>query len=466
MAATEVRTVKPDLASGTRDLLPVEALAQRTMVERIIGVYESFGFVPLETPCLEKWGVLTGDDPNFNKSIFRAVVVRGAEDRNIDVAELGSDDTALRFDLTVSLARVVALYSDLPRPFKRYQIGRVFRGEQAQAGRFREFTQLDFDIIGSNSILADVECIQIMYAVMRVLGIDSFIIRFNTRKVLNGLAEFVGCSDKARAMFRIVDKFEKIDLKGVMDGLRREPDNQWDDSALAMSQDQAQKVATFIGIRGGSFQETIRDLATFFGDANESARQGLKELQALVCLLTSLGIPECYWCIDLSVARGLDYYTGPVFETYLTTMPQLGSVLSGGRFDGLTNRFMAGSNIAGVGASVGIDRMMIGLKELGLLPEFKSVVSLLVTVFPGNDSLAGRSMQFAQAARARRIKTEVYLGEDSTLRAQFAYAAKQEIPYVVVIGPDEARAGKVQLRDMLSRSQRTLTQEEVFGSIT
>lgn len=460
----QAKAVKPDLASGTRDLLPAEALAQRSVVERIIGVYESFGFVPLETPCMERWGVLTGDDPNFNKSIFRASVVRGAEDKKIDAAELGSSDTALRFDLTVPLARVVALYSDLPRPFKRWQMGRVFRGEQPQAGRFREFTQLDFDIIGSNSILADVECLQVMHAVMRTLGIDDFVIQFNTRKVLNGLAEFVGCGQNTKEMFRIIDKLDKLGLDGVLAELQRQPVNKWDESALAMTDEQAAKIAAFIGIRGGNAFDTIDALRSFFGDANEMASAGISELDVMVRQLAALDIPEQYWKVDLSVARGLDYYTGPVFETRLTGAPELGSVLSGGRFDGLTNRFMAGSNIAGVGASVGIDRMVIGMQRLGLLLETNSVTRLLVTVFPGTSGET--PMRFAQSARARGIKTEVYLGQDSTLRAQFAYAAKQGIPYVVVIGPDELGTGKVQLRDMTNRVQTALTEQAAFATIS
>lgn len=460
----ESTAVKPDLASGTKDMLPAEALAQREVISTIIAVYESFGFVPLETPCMEKWGVLTGNDPNFNKSIFRAAVVRGAEDRSLDSSALGSDDTALRFDLTVPLARVVALYPELPRPFKRYQMGRVFRGEQAQAGRFREFTQLDFDIIGSNSILSDAECIQVMYAAMRALGIEGFVIKFNTRKVLNQLGRFVGCGGKAKELFRIIDKLDKIGQEGVVAELQRQPDNEWDTNALAMDNSQVQKVIDFIRIQGECSADTVRALGAFFGPDNEDARDGVTELETLVRLLSLLGIPEQYWKVDLSVARGLDYYTGPVFETYLTGIPELGSVLSGGRFDGLTNRFMPGSNIPGVGASVGIDRIVIGMRRLGLLSEAKSVSSLLVTVFSGE--LAGESMCLAQAARAQGIKTEVYLGQDTTLRAQFAYAAKQQIPYVAVIGPDEARQGLVQLKNMQLRTQESLTAEACFARIS
>lgn len=461
----QLPTVKPDLPSGVRDLLPADAIALQSVVVRIARVYESFGFVPIETPCLQRFGVLTGGDPKFNKSIFRAQVVRGAEDKGVALSELGDDDTALRFDLTVSLARVVAAYTDLPRPFKRYEIGRVFRGEQAQANRYREFTQFDFDTIGSNSILADVECLQVMYAVMSALGIENFVMRFNTRKVLNGLAEFVGCKN-AKEMFRIIDKLDRVGLKGVLTELQRQPVNKWDEGALAMTDEQAAKIAAFIGIRSASSADTLGELRSFFGEENETASTGIAELEAMVKNLKALGIPERCWAVDLSVARGLDYYTGPVFETYLTDVPGLGSVLSGGRFDGLTSRFIAGSNIAGVGGSVGIDRMITGMRQLGLLPEAKSVTTLLVTVFPDSAELAERSMQFAQTARSKGIKAEIYLGQDTTLRGQLAYARKQDVPYVVVVGPDEAASGKVQLKVMASRIQTALTEQEVFDTIS
>jgi len=465
--AIEERTVKPDLASGTRDLLPAEALAYRNMVETIIAVYESFGFVPLETPCMEKFGVLTGNDPFFNKSIFRASVVRGQEDRDTKESDLLSQDTALRFDLTVPLARVVASYPRLPRPFKRYQIGRVFRGEQAQAGRFREFTQLDFDIIGSSSIYSDIEVLQVMYSVMIELGIKDFIIRFNTRKVLNGLSESIEVTgSRAKELFRIIDKLEKTGIDAMYQELRRSPDPNWlDDPALELSEESAQRVVSFVSITGKDSNERILKLSSLLGEKSKTAVSGIEELMSIVNALHNLGISERNWCVDFSIARGLDYYTGPVFEVYLSSFPELGSVFSGGRFDGLTNRFIIGSNVPGVGASVGIDRMIIGMKKLGLLSETAGVASLLVTVFSDDIKLTNRSMLFAQSARKRGIKTEFYLGEDRTIRAQFSYAAKQGIPYVVVIGPDEFDKGVVQIKDMKQRRQEVLTDEDVFAML-
>ena len=459
-----IRPIKPDLVGGTRDLLPQDAFAQRFVISTVEGVYESFGFVPLETPCLEKRGVLTGGDPNFNKSIFVVRVVRGTENRNTPYEVLGEEDTALRFDLTVPLARAVAAYPDLPRPFKRYQLGRVFRGEQPQAGRFREFFQLDFDIIGSNSVSADIEVMQVMYAAMRALGIPRFVIKFNSRKILNGLAEAAGCSQKAREVFRVIDKVDKLGLEGVLQELQRKPDDELDESAVAMTPAGADSVVKFLGIGSGSFDEVISGIRDIFGSNSATMVAGAKELEEICRGLSLLGIPEDYWKVDLSVARGLDYYTGPVFEAYLSDLPELGSVFSGGRFDGLTNRFMLGSNIPGVGASVGIDRLIVGMKQLGLLQLRPSNTSVLVTVF--SQELSNKSLLFSSKLRKSGIRTEFFLGDDTTLRAQLAYAAKSDIPYVVIIGPEEAKSGNVQLKNMAERTQRLLTEEECLVALS
>lgn len=457
------KTVKPELIGGTRDLLPREALALQRITATIKSVYESFGFVPLETPCLERRSVLTGDDENFNKSIFSARVVRGAEDKNIDAAQLAGDDSALRFDLTVPLARVVAAYPELPRPFKRYQIGKVFRGEQPQAGRFREFFQFDFDIIGSSSILADVETIQVMYEAMKALSIPRFLIRFNSRRILTGLTEMTGRLDRAKDILRIIDKIDKLGPDGVLEELHRQPVNRYDESAIAMSQEGVDMVKRFLQIRGDNPDAILQELRDFFAETKGNGLKGIIEVEEIISRLRALGIPPEHWQFDLSVARGLDYYTGPVFETYLTDMPELGSVFSGGRFDGLTDRFIPGSNIAGVGASVGIDRLIVGLDKLGLLETSQSPSRVLVTIF--NEQLQSESALFAADLRRQGCNVELYLGDDPTLRAQFAYAAKMDIPFAVVIGPEEAEQGNVQLKDMVTRKQEALTREECSARI-
>ncbi|HLD28691.1 MAG TPA: histidine--tRNA ligase [Patescibacteria group bacterium] len=454
------KTIKPELLGGFQDLLPKEAMAKQKMIDTIRRVFESFGFVPLETPGMEKIDVLTGG-ADFDKSIFVSKIVRGLEDRG-DSGVSWDEDYASRFDLTVPLARVVAAYPDLPKPFKRYQIGQVWRGEKPQAGRFREFTQFDFDTIGSNSILSDVEVIQVMYETMVALGIDRFLIKFNTRKILNGLAVAVGCGDKTDEIFRIIDKMDKIGLDGVLDELRRQPDNQFDETAIAMAEDRVAKVKSFLEIKG-STQETLDQLARFFSVHHTIGRSGLEELQDICQILGDLGVSQKNWQVDLSVARGLGYYTGPVFETVLTDMPELGSVFSGGRFDGLTDRFIPNSNIPGVGASVGVSRLLVGMRKLGLLGDQETVTQVLVTIF--DKDLRSQSMKLAQEIRRLGVNAEIYYGEDMTPRAQIAYAAKRDIPFVVILGQDEVAQNKVALKDMRQRQQEVLTREECFAKI-
>lgn len=456
------KTVKPELIGGFRDMLPADALIFQEMTDKVKAVYKSFGFVPLETPCIENKDVLTGGDENFNKSIFVAKIIRGAEDKDVTDAEW-DQDYALRFDLTVSLARVVAAYPDLPRPFKRYQLGKVWRGERPQAGRYREFFQLDFDTIGSNSILSDVEVIQVMYATMKALGVENFTIRFNTRKVLNGLAEAIGYSDKSKEVLRIIDKFDKIGFDGIRKELQRQPDNQYDETALAMSDEKVAKVVEFLEIKSDDSLELVAKLEQFFAGQEGSGPDGAEELKRMSQALIKMGIPTKNWRVDLSVARGLDYYTGPVFETYLDDLPEIGSVFSGGRFDGLTNRFIPDSNIAGVGASVGIDRLIVGMQKLGLLQSRESMTQVLVTIF--DPSLQDISLQMANELRNAGFDTELYLGDDRTLRAQFAYAAKKAIPYAVVIGTEEAANNTFALKDMNARKQEVLTKDELFAKL-
>lgn len=457
-----MKTIEPKLLSGFKDMLPGEAMVFEGITEKIKVIYKSFGFVPLETACMERRDVLTGGAEDFNKSIFLARIVKGVEDRNANWQE---EDSAMRFDLTVPLARVVAAHrNELPWPFKRYQIGKVWRGESAQAGRFREFYQFDFDTVGANSILADIETIQIMYGVMSgLIESGKFTIRFNTRKILNCLAESVGCGEKSKEMFRIIDKLDKIGIEGVLEELRREPDSEWDENALAMSAENAERIKEFLEIKGETSGVILDKLRDCFGEEENSGQEGIRELAEISAALLSLGIPQRNVRIDLSVARGLDYYTGPVFETTLDEMPELGSVFSGGRFDGLINRFVPGSNIPAVGASVGLDRLIVGMLKLGLIEKKNSLTEVLVTVFDENNRQ--NSLNVADFLRSRGFKVEIYLGEDCTLRAQFAYAAKKSIPFVVIIGPDEAAKGIIQLKDMNAKKQESLTLEEAVDKL-
>ena len=453
------RTVKPEVLAGFQDYLPERMIAWQSLIEKIRRVYESFGFLPLDTPCMERPDVLTGGQA-FDKSVYVSRIVQGLEDRGQAVVE--DIDSMLRFDLTVSLARVVAAYPKLSKPFKRYQIGKVWRGEKPQQGRFREFVQFDIDTIGSRSMLADTEIIQVMSAVMETLGIPDYLIKFNNRKILSALAEIVGCGGKVNDLCRVLDKVGDIGIDGVVKTLTSTETARAFEEKLILSTEQAEFVRQFLALQSDTPEGLLESVGSLFGGSSEVGTEGVTELKEISANLDALGVPRNRWQIDLSVARGLGYYTGPVFETSLTQSPEMGSVFSGGRFDGLTNRFMAGSNIAGVGASVGVDRLIATLEKRGALVSRKSTADVLVTVF--NPTLVAASLQFAERLRKQGFNTELYV-ENTALGAQLGYARTQEIPFVVVIGPDEARDSVVALKNMATKTQKKLTEEACYATI-
>lgn len=427
--------MKPEILGGFRDYLPKDMINRQKMIEIIQKVYESFGFVPLDTPALEKSEVLGTDDPGFSMEVYKL--------------KASGQDITLRFDLTVPLARVIAAYPELQKPFKRYQAGKVWRKEKPQAGRFREFLQFDADIVGSKSILADTEIILIMYATMKKLGIERFLVRFNSRKILNGLAGYAGFdADKTKDILRVIDKLEKIGLDEVVKELKSQ----------GLSDEAVDKIISFLNISGGNV-EILERLSDVFKNV-PIAQEGIKELREISDNLKALGIPEENWKIDISVARGLDYYTGPVFETTLLDLPEIGSVFSGGRFDGLIGRFAANS-IPAVGASVGVDRLYVALEKLGKITPVSTLTQVLVTVF--DVSLQRDSLFFAQELRNNGIRVGLYLGDERTLRAQIVYAVKQNIPYIVIIGPSEKKQGLVKLKDMQLREEKSLTKEQCLA---
>jgi len=454
------KTIKPEKVGGFLDYLPPVMIARKKMLETIEKVYQKFGFVPLDTPAIERLDVLTGNDKSFRMNLYRALIVSGLEDLG-EAAKNRNDDLALRFDLTVPLSRVVAAYPEIIKPFKRYQVGKVWRGEKAQAGRFREFVQFDADIIGSRSMLADTEIIQIMYEVMIALGVSSFLIRFNNRKIFEALNEVINLSDaqKRDELIRIIDKRDKVEKEEIEKELKRKPDNKWD-PAPNLSTENVKKVIDFISITG-SVDDIIEEANLVVGNV-PIGQQGICELKEIVNNLRMVGMPSINWCLDLSVARGLGYYTGPVFETVLTDLPEIGSVYSGGRFDGLTDRFIPGSNIPGTGASVGVDRLFAAMEKLGKIKPVSSLTKVLIAMF--DHSLLLDYLTIANELRREGIETELYLNKDS-FRDQITYAAKKEIPLVVIIGSKEKEQGKVSLRDMRLRSQETIDKSCLISKI-
>ena len=431
------KPISPELASGFRDYLPEDMIPRQRMFDIIRKSFEIFGFLPLDTPGIEKEEVLTGGDANFRMMMFRAGL------RNND------EGLALRFDLTVPLARVISLYGDqIEKPFKRYQTGKVWRGEKAQAGRFREFVQFDADIVGTNRMSADAEIVALMYETLTALKVERFRIKVNNRKILNGLSSFAGYDSSLNVeVLRSIDKLDKIQWEGVAKELGEK----------GLSEAQITQLEKFINLKGETAEEILANLSALMVDSPE-ALVGVNELAEITRNLESLGIPSNFWQIDLSVARGLGYYTGPVFETTLLDLPSIGSVFSGGRYDDLVSRF-GNQNIPAVGASIGVDRLFAALEKLSLLKKEKSVVKVLVLNF--DQKAEGYCQEVAAAIRKNGIATELYLGKESMLKSQLAYALKQEIPVVIIAGGSEMEKRTVQIKNLAARTQQEVAFDQV-----
>lgn len=423
------KIIKAELSAGYRDFLPETMIPRQRMLDTIRGVFELFGFSPLETPGIEKEEILTGGDENFSKQLFR-----------ISRAE-GSEPLALRFDLTVPLARVIAQYpNELKRPFKRYQIGRVWRGERSQAGRYREFTQFDADIVGSDSMMADAEIIAVMYSVMRALGIENFKIRVNNRKILNGLSEYAQFpAEKTNDVLRSIDKLDKQSWDIVAKELKR----------TGLTTGSITAIRKFIELRGTTPAEIFSALKKLMSPS-PLAQEGIRKLEEIVSNVKALGVPDKAWEVDLSVARGLGYYTGPVFETVLTDIPEIGSIFAGGRYDGLVERFSALS-IPATGASLGVDRLFAALEKLGKIKGEKTVAKVMILNFDSN--ARGYVQEIAEKLRQNDIPTEIYLGSEESLKGQLAFALKTNIPLILIAGADEMKKKTVQIKNTVERSQ-------------
>jgi len=433
-------SITPRLVSGTRDYLPEDMVPRQGMFDTIRRVFETFAFLPLDTPGLELDEVLTGGDPNFTKNIF-SVGQRNSEKE---------DSMALRFDLTVPLARVIAQYgSRIEKPFKRYQTGKVWRGEKPQAGRFREFVQFDADIVGASSATADAEIVAIMYETMSALGFTNFLIKINNRKILNGLSEYAAFDSKKTAgVLRLIDKLDKVDFRTVSAEMKE---------SLSLNDRQISAVKAFLDMRSSNSNETLMRVKSLMQNS-PTAIAGVEELISIASSLKAMKIPEANWTIDLSIARGLGYYTGPVFETVLTDLPSIGSVFSGGRYDDLVERF--GSDpIHATGASVGVDRLFAAMEKLELVKKTKTLAKVLVLNFDKNWELSAQSV--ASSLRRAGVSTELYLGKEPLLKGQLNYAVRQEFPFVVIIGSNEGEKRVAQVKDMNARTQKELPQDEV-----
>ncbi|MCE3046854.1 histidine--tRNA ligase [Helicobacter kayseriensis] len=414
--------------SGFKDRLPQEAIAKSELLRKIVTVFEGFGFVPIETPHLEYADVLIkqGSD-EIQKELYA-------------FKDHGGRDVALRFDLTVPLARFVSQHRHtLPMPFKRYAIGNVFRGERAQRGRYREFTQCDFDFIGSKSIASDSEILQMIASIMQALEVGRFQISINHRGILNGICEFLGIKEINGAL-RIIDKLDKIGKDGVEKELIE---------TLGFSQDCAKELLKLVGIRqNGGVDEFFQSIA-FLKEYNTTLLGAISELEELAGILKALDLPKDSWVFNFSIARGLGYYTGIIYETILMDLPNLGSVCSGGRYDHLTKTFSK-EDLSGVGASVGLDRLLAGLEELGKMQAKKTKAKILALAMQKEQMPFVQA--FAQQLRKEGVGCEVY-PDCIKLGKIFSYADSKGFEYVVIVGEDEAREQKVSLKNMQSGEQ-------------
>ena len=430
MGKTEPRTLP-----GFMELLPSEQILFDDMKQKIEKSYQKFGFLPIDTPIIEYAEVLLAK-------------AGGETEKQIYRFEKGDTDLALRFDLTVPLAKYVAKnYGNLSFPFRRYQIGKVYRGEKVQKGRFREFYQCDIDIIGDGelSILNDAELPSVIYTVFKKLGFDNFTIRINNRKLLNGLFEEIGQKENSTEILRIIDKIDKIGKEAVQEELIK----------LGVEKDHVEKIMAFILIKGNN-QEKLQQLENL-KIQNEEFNQGLEEIRQVLKYVGIFGVPEKNYQLDLTIARGLDYYTGTVYETFLNDYRELGSVCSGGRYENLAD-YYTDKKLPGVGISIGLTRLFYKLNELNLIKaEKKSVADALVISMVDNMEIP---IKIATKLRNQGKKIEVYLN-NKKIKAKFKYADKLEIPYVIIIGEDEIANNTVKIKNMQTGEEKEYSQDNI-----
>ncbi len=433
--------VSPRTLSGFMELLPAQQMKMERMMSVLRESYALYGFTPLDTPVIESAEVLLAKGG-------------GETEKQIYRFQKGDSDLALRFDLTVPLAKYVAAhYSELSFPFRRYQIGKVYRGERAQRGRFREFYQADIDVIGDGKldILNEAEIPAIIYNTFTKLGLTKFKIRVNNRKLLNGFYRMNGMQEKAGEIMRTVDKLDKIGAEKVRQLLIDE---------VKMLPCKAENVLDFMAICGSN-SDVIEALERYRG-MDEIFDQGLDELIAVTKYLQDFGVPEDNFAVDLTIARGLDYYTGTVYETVMTEHPEIGSVCSGGRYDNLAE-YYTDKQLPGVGISIGLTRLFYVLNEQGLLSDELVTAPCDALVLPMTEEL-GFAVAAATALRKAGVRTQLY-GEKKKFKAKMGYADKLAVPFAVLIGEDEMKEGVLSVKDMSTGEQVKLSPDEAAAYI-
>ena len=432
----------PRTLSGFMELLPAPQQQMERIMEVLRRTYSLYGFTPLDTPVIESSDVLLAKGG-------------GETEKQIYRFQKGDADLALRFDLTVPLAKYVALhYNDLTFPFRRYQIGKVYRGERAQRGRFREFYQADIDIIGDGklSIVNEAEIPSIIYKTVSTLGLKRFQIRVNNRKILNGFYAMLGLTEKSGDIMRTVDKLDKIGPEKVKAILM--------DEEIALSEEQASEILKFIAITGTN--EEVLAALEGYQNRNEVFDEGLTELNTVVKYLAAFGVPAENFAVDLTIARGLDYYTGTVYETTLLDHPEIGSVCSGGRYDNLAE-YYTDKQLPGVGISIGLTRLFYVLGEQGMLNPDLPTAPADVLILPMTDDLSA-AISLATQLRENGIRAQIH-GENKKFKQKISYADKLGIPYVIFLGEDEINAGVVACKDMATGEQTKLEPEATIARI-
>jgi histidyl-tRNA synthetase len=434
------KKVAASIPRGMRDILPEQMIRRQYVIDVIRSVFEEFGFEPLQTPVIELSETLMGKyGPDAERLIYSASYGDG------------KDKLALRYDLSVPLSRVVAMYPELPKPLKRYQIAPVWRAERPQKGRYREFYQCDADTVGSASMLADAETLNVIYEVLRRLRFKKFVMNINDRKILTGIGQFSGVPEELLGgLYRSIDKLEKIGLDGVRNELRRNE----------IPNDVIDKMLDLLQIEGGN-EAVLVSLRDKLGNY-PVALEGITELEQVIHYLQALNIPQENYQVKFAMVRGLEYYTGPIYETTIEE-PRMPSITGGGRYDELIGLFLDRSYPA-TGTTIGIERIIDAMEELNMFPATvgKTVTQVLVALF--DKSLVDASLQLTDTLRKGSLKTEMYFEPDS-LGTQLRYAGRKGIPYVVILGPDELATDQVTVRDLGRKEQQTVRRAEAVGLI-
>ncbi len=435
----KMNKVTPKIMPGFMELLPEDQILFNKLVDTIRESYEEYGFMPLDTPVLECSEVLLAK-------------AGGETEKQIYRFKKGENDISLRFDLTVPLARYVSQrYNDLVFPFKRYQIGKVYRGERPQKGRYRELYQCDIDVIGENlSITYDAEIPAVIYNTFKKLNFGEFTIRINNRKLLNGFFEHLNLKSKSTDVLRIIDKLEKIGKEEVKKELL----------SIPVEETKVNEIINFVSLKGTN-NEILKSLENL-NITNEIFNEGLKELNEVIVKIKDFGIGENYYTIDLTIARGLDYYTGTIYETKLNEYPGLGSICSGGRYDNLTN-YYTDRVLQGVGISIGLTRLFYQLKEANIIKSTNKTLTE-VLIIPFSKENENYAIKISSELRKNKIICDTYY-EEKGLKQKLKYANRLGIPYVCILGDDEEKAEKATLKNMETGEQQTLSINDLITKL-